>query len=184
MPRFLIRLVAIAALASCAVAQADDGQSVHRCIGEHGEIVFSGVACGPASRADSRTDVAQRADPHDALALICPKSPDALRTVFADALTRRDTNAIASLVRWQGVGGAQARGRLQEIAELSARPLIGIELGGASTSTAATDSPDSAFENDSAPESLIVRTGSTDRLGPREQEFRVSAGGGCYWLDW
>jgi hypothetical protein len=156
--------------------QNDDGQKIHRCIGEHGEIVFSGIACaGTEVRAAPRTSSSPTAAPTTAVAMACPRSPDELRDVFADALTRRDTNAIASLVRWDGVGGAEARQRLKDIAELGQRPLIGVELD--SDVTVAKDAPEPSG-------TLTVRTGSTSYGGPREREFRVGTSGGCYWLDW
>ncbi|HEY6984485.1 MAG TPA: hypothetical protein VH375_00270 [Rhodanobacteraceae bacterium] len=169
-------LVLLVALAVPRAAFAEDGQTIHRCIGEHGEIVFSGIACAGEVRVDPRAAVAPAAEAaRPAVAMACPRSGDQLRDVFADALARRDTNAITSLVRWDGVGGAEARERLKEIAELGARPLIGVEL---STEDApAADAPESAA-------TLTVRTGSTSYGGPREREFRVGASGGCFWLDW
>ncbi len=107
--------------------------------------------------------------------MTCPRSPAELRDLFANALSRRDTNAITSLVRWEGVGGTEAHERLKEIAELGQRPLIGVELD-----------TDTSFAKD-VPEpsgTLTVRTGSTSYGGPREREFRIGVGGGCYWLDW
>jgi hypothetical protein len=163
-------------LAMPCVAQTESGQTVHRCIGEHGEIVFSGVACGGAEvRADPRPSSSPATDAASAVAMTCPRSPAELRDLFADALSRRDTNAITSLVRWDGVGGAEAHERIKEIAELGQRPLIGVELD-----------TDASFAKD-VPEpsgTLTVRTGSTSYGGPRERAFRVGAGGGCYWLDW
>ena len=172
--RRLALLVLVFAFAAPRLACAEDGQTIHRCIGEHGEIVFSGVVCGTEVRADPRASTsALGARP--AVAMACPRSADELRDVFADALSRRDTNAIASLVRWDGVGGTEARARLKEIAELGARPLIGVELN--ADAMPASDAPDPSA-------TLTVRTGSTSYGGPREREFRVGASGGCFWLDW
>jgi len=135
--------------------------------------MFSGIACAnPVAQPDARSST-RGTDAHAAVTMACPRSPDALRSALADALARRDTNAISSLVRWDGVGGGEARDRLREIAELGARPLLGIELDSDSVS----DAPQ--------PEgTLLVRTGSTAFGGPRERAFRIGASGGCYWLDW
>ncbi|HEX5122878.1 MAG TPA: hypothetical protein VFV97_06495 [Rhodanobacteraceae bacterium] len=180
--RLLACIALLLFLAQPCVAQTEDGQNgdgqkIHRCIGEHGEIVFSGIACaGTEVRAAPRTSsLPTPTAPASAVAMACPRSPDELRDVFADALTRRDTNAIASLVRWEGVGGAEARQRLKDIAELGQRPLIGVELDG--DITLAKDVPEPSG-------TLTVRTGSTSYGGPREREFRVGTSGGCYWLDW
>jgi hypothetical protein len=174
--RAALLYLALFVLAAPCVAQTENGQTVHRCIGEHGEIVFSGIACGAAEvGADPRRSASPAADAASAVAMACPRSPAELRDLFANALSRRDTNAITSLVRWDGVGGTEARERLKEIAELGQRPLIGVELD-----------TDVSFAKD-VPEpsgTLTVRTGSTSYGGPREREFRVGVGGGCYWLDW
>ena len=175
--RLLACLALLFVVATPCFAQADDGQTIHRCIGEHGEIVFSGVACGGTEiRADPRASpTSPTTDAASAVAMACPRSPVELRDLAANALARRDTNAISSLVRWDGVGGAEARERLKEIAELGKRPLIGVEL--TADASLAADEP--------APGgTLIVRTGSTSYGGPRDREFRVGASGGCYFLDW
>jgi hypothetical protein len=161
---------------ACSVARADDGQRVHRCIGEHGEIVFSGLPCASGARVDSG---ARLSEAQSAVASTCPRSPEELRSVLGDALSRGDTNRVASLVRWDGVGGAEARERLREIADLGARPLLGIELDG----DAASASDDIADESP-PPGALIVRTGSSEHGAPREHAFRIGASSGCYWLDW
>lgn len=176
--RLLACLILLFVLAAPCVAQTEDGQTVHRCIGEHGEIEFSGVACGGTAvggtelRADPRQSSSPATDAASAVAMTCPRSPAELRDLFANALSRRDTNAITSLVRWNGVGGTEARERLKEIAELGQRPLIGVELD---TDASFADEPSGT---------LTVRTGSTSYGGPREREFRVGVDGGCYWLDW
>ena len=178
----LLCLALLSVLAAPCIAQTENGQTVHRCIGEHGEIVFSGVACGGAEigsataavHIDPRSSPAA-SDAASAAAMTCPRSPAELRDLFANALSRRDTNAITSLVRWNGVRGAEAHERLKEIAELGRRPLLGVEL--ASDASLADDVPESSG-------TLTVRTGSTSYGGPSEREFRVGVGGGCYWLDW
>lgn len=168
--------LAIAFASACVGAHAE-GQPVHRCIGTHGEIVFSGVACGAAVAADAPSS-AQPGSERPIAAPICPESADALREFMAAAVARRDTNAIAGVLRWDGVGGAEARRRLTELNELAARPLLGIDVDGTGDATAAADPPAAP------PAALTVRTGSGDDGGTREHEFRISTSGGCYWLDW
>jgi hypothetical protein len=167
-------------LSASAIAHADDGQRVHRCVGEHGEIVFSGLPCGAGARigADAGTSASNT---QSAVALACPRSAGELRSVLGDALSRHDTNAVASLVRWDGVRGAEARERLREIADLGARPLLGIELdAGAEAAFESSGETD----GESPPVELVVRTGSDEHGSPREHAFRIGASSGCYWLDW
>ena len=167
-------------LSTCAIARADDGQRVHRCVGEHGEIVFSGLPCRGDARFDARATTSVR-DARSAVALTCPRSAEELRSVLGDALARHDTNAVASLVRWDGVGGAEARERLREIADLGARPLLGIELDADVDAQPSSSDPDDASL---PPGELIVRTGSSAHGAPREHAFHIGASSGCYWLDW
>jgi hypothetical protein len=169
--------LAFAIVAPCAAHA--EGQTVHRCIGEHGEISFSGLPCaaasapavsvsssGPSSIAGDRTSAMRT----------CPASEDALRTLIADAFTRRDANALAGVMRWNGVGGAAARQRMRELSEMTERPLLGIDIDRGTGETAAGDA--SAAE----PAMLTVHTGSLAG-GAGEYAFRLMPSGGCYWLD-
>jgi hypothetical protein len=177
-------------LAACALAHAD-GQTVHRCIGAQGEIVFSGLPCGtPAptvGQASSSSPFGRTTS-----AVNCPASVETLRALIAEALARRDANAIAGVMRWDGVGGAAARQRMREIAELAARPMLGIDtMGGelpvdvpaGSTAQEGDEAPRPMPETTSAT-TLTVRTGSSEDGGSREHEFGVVHSDGCYWLDW
>src|SRR3982751_2645246 len=114
-------LVLVFTIAAPCVAHAE-GQTVHRCIGEHGEISFSGLPCAgvdaepkPASTLQSSAmagdTIADDATGNERTlpTKMCPASEDALRNLIADAFTRRDANALAGVMRWDGVGGATAR---------------------------------------------------------------------------
>jgi hypothetical protein len=178
MPRFVHFLFGVAIALPC-VAHAE-GQTVHRCIGEHGEISFSGLPCvgasmspAPMSLSGSFSPTADRAIP----TRTCPASEDALRDLIADAFTRRDANALAGVMRWDGVGGGAARERMRELAELTQRPLLGIDIDrGAGEATAeAVPAGESAM--------LTVHTSSLAG-GASEYAFRLMPAGGCYWLDW
>jgi hypothetical protein len=185
-PRFAF---AATFLAASAIAHAQ-GQSVHRCIGAQGEIVFSGLPCGTPT--PTVTQASSPIAPGGTTSPVnCPASVETLRTLIAEALARRDANAIAGVMRWDGVGGAAARQRMQEIAELAARPMLGIDTMGGELSgevPVGSDVP----ENDEPPQpvpetsatTLTVRTGSSEDGGSREHEFGVVHSDGCYWLDW
>lgn len=168
-----------AAVVPCLAAA--EGQNVHRCIGEHGEISFSGTPCNgspsgiqPASSSTTSSSL-PRARP--IVATTCPGSADALRDVIAQAFARRDANTIAGVMRWDGVGGAAARERMRELAELTGHPLLGIDIDDAGTSG------DSAESQPPQATLLTVHIGSLEG-GASEHEFRLMPAGGCYWLDW
>lgn len=175
----------LAIAAPCAFARTG---TVHRCIGEHGEISFSDAPCAGAA-ASSPVSAPAAISPDGGRAKdTCPASAEALRDVVADAFTRRDANTLAGIMRWDGVGGAAAAERMRELADLTGRPLLGIELGAADDAGADTDARPAT--NEPAPEParpeggfLVVRIGSLAG-GAGEHEFRLTPAGGCYWLDW
>lgn len=144
--------------AACAGAQ-DDGQRVHRCVGQRGEVVFSGLPCNEASLAG----IAPEGSPNGAPpADSCPASYEELRDRLSSAIARHDANTIAGLMHWRGVGGAAANERLRELRELVRHPLLDLASGGG----------------------LQVRTGSNTTGGVHEHAFGVEEDAGCWWLTW
>ena len=172
-------------LAACGTLHAT---SVHRCIGEHGEIAFSETRCatGREIAANAETDSPSTplsaprsaAEPRASTSSTCPATPDALREHIAEAFARRDANTLAGVMRWDGVSGGAANARMRELVELTQQPLTGVELGGEAIEASLGDQPAPA------PATLVtVRTGGL-ASGETEHEFRVTQAGGCYWLDW
>lgn len=155
--------IAFAFAAACARAQegGDDGQRVHRCIGVHGEVVFSGFRCGSNEQSGISVGALDDALPPPP-ADVCPASPQDLRDRLAAAVARHDANAIAGMLRWRGVGGSEADRRLRELRELVRAPLLSLEQG----------------------DGLLVRTGSQAGGGVREHAFGIESEAGCWWLDW
>jgi hypothetical protein len=153
-----------------------EGQNVHRCIGEHGEISFSGAPCAASASVLSGSGApARSADRGIAAPTTCAASADALRDVIADAFARRDANTIAGVMRWDGVGGAAARERMRELVDLTGRPLLGIDIDNGAVGESAPGETEAA--------QLTVRMGSLEG-GASEHAFRLMPSGGCYWLDW
>lgn len=155
----LMFCMALSALAD-AGAQAQDGQSIHRCAGRHGEIVFSGVPCTAAPQAIGGIATPAAAAP---AADSCPANDTELRERVAAAIARNDPNALAGLMRWQGIGSAAATQRLRSLRQLAQKPLL-------------------AIEGDAG--ALRVRTGSGDDGGVRELTFGTESANGCRWLAW
>ena len=172
-------------LAACGTLHA---ASVHRCIGEHGEIAFSETRCASgrdiAGTAETDMTPTNPSAPRNAPAPraptspTCPATPDALRDRIAEAFARRDANTLAGVMRWEGVSGGAANARMRELVDLTQQPLTGVELGGEAIEASLGDQPAPA------PATLVtVRTGGL-ASGESEREFRVTRSGGCYWLDW
>jgi hypothetical protein len=141
-------------------AREQDGQSIHRCAGRHGEIVFSGVPCAAAPDAIGGADMPAAAAP---AADSCPANDTELRERIAAAIARHDPNALAGLMRWQGIGSAAATQRLRSLRQLAQKPLL-------------------AIEDDAG--ALRVRTGSGEDGGVRELTFGTESANGCRWLAW
>ncbi|MBO9664617.1 hypothetical protein [Dokdonella sp.] len=146
----------------------ESGQRVHRCVGARGEIVFSGLPCATEAAAATQLPVGEAS-----ATAACPASSAELRQRIGAAIARKDANALAGLIRWQGIGGGEAGSRLGQLRQLAQRPLLAIEADGGE--------PDAAA---SAADSLRVRTGSNEQDGVREHRFGVLLESGCYWLTW
>lgn len=164
-------------LVAMAVAQSSPvGQTIHRCIGAHGEIVFSGLACAAGTSANapapSPDSTAQTLAP-----ATCPTSRDELDDRISAAIARHDPNALGGLLRWRGIGASAANVRLRALRDLVKRPLLAMDGG---------DSDDATDGAAAIPfaDTLRVRTGSNERDGVREHQFGVDVERTCYWLVW
>ena len=190
---FLGVIVVVAMSLAIAHPARAQGQTVHRCLGEHGEISFSDTPCGGAiAPAPARATASAPLRLEGARAApTCPVSGNALRDVVATAFAERNPNPLAGVMRWDGVGGAAARSRMRELAALTQRPLIGIDIqDGVSPAEARIVRDDGhgpreidAIASPPADALLTIRTGSLEG-GAGEHEFRVAPSRGCYWLDW
>ncbi|MET0230237.1 MAG: DUF4124 domain-containing protein [Rhodanobacteraceae bacterium] len=179
--RGLFVIVALAAAPCAALAQ----PAVYRCIGEHGEISFSSTRCVGASApvALDPNAPAMLAPEGSRAKITCPVTAEAVRDVVAEAFARRDANTLAGVMRWDGVGSGAAISRMRELADLTARPLLGIDIDAGNDARPRNDPDEPAPARASDDGLLVVHTGSLDG-GPSEHEFRLTPAGGCYWLDW
>jgi hypothetical protein len=154
----------------------DNGQNVHRCVGLHGEIVFSGLSCAASEStgtALSPTAAAAQIPAADS----CPASRAELRERIVAAIARHDPNALAGMLRWRGVGGEAAKSRLRTLRDLARHPLLGID----GVAEAQTDEDEGAID---AADGMHVRTGGGDSGGVHEHAFGLVQEGGCFWLVW
>lgn len=153
----------------------DNGQNVHRCVGLHGEIVFSGLSCAASASTGTELSPTAGAAPLPA-ADSCPASRSELRERLVATIARHDPNALAGMLRWRGVGGEAAKARLRILRNLTRRPLLAID------GTADTQPDDDGAV--ATAEGMYVRTGGGDSGGVHEHAFGVALEGGCYWLVW
>ena len=193
-------LLPLAALAPrCTHAErASGGQSIHRCIGEQGELAFSDVPCGADPLAVLTVGSARGEDQQPGASYAsyasygsqspaarahvpagtCPVSRRQLRDRIAAAVMVGNANALAGLMRWRGVQSNTAESRLRRLRDLVAHPLLAIE-----TDAFAIDVHDDGLVEAAPADRLRVRTGGLGS-GQREHSFGVSERGRCYWLVW
>lgn len=160
--------ILLAAAVACAHAAASP--RVYRCVGQQGEIVFSGLPCAANASTDAGAATAAPDTP------ACAASRDELESRIRAAIARRDANALAGMLHWRGVAASAAAQRLRALRELVERPLLAIDADDVADEDGAT----AAATGDG----VRVRTGGADAGGVREHVFGVSAEGACYWLTW
>lgn len=160
-------------LDTSAASAEQDGQKVHRCLGSAGEVVFSGLPCATSAITPQTVTASnpQTPLPIDA----CITSREELREHISAAITSHDANAVAGLMRWRGVDGRTAAGRLGVLRDLVKRPLLAMD---------AQANPGAGEADVADAEVLRVRTGSEESGGSREHAFGVNTDAQCYWLTW
>lgn len=171
---------------------ARDAQAqIHRCIGAHGEPVFTDQPCGSAELSAS---LASGSPDHDeagaagtassgngsSIAATCPHSPEEVRDRIAGAFDDDDTNALAGLFDWRGFSRRSADARLKDFSRWLKHPLIGVQFSGATDPSGAQ--PDDADYVPSDPSALTVLTQSSGEPAADARSFGVVEKGGCWWL--
>ncbi|HXE67087.1 MAG TPA: DUF4124 domain-containing protein [Rhodanobacteraceae bacterium] len=183
-----IKLLWLLALLACApLVHAQHVQPVYRCIGAHGEPVFSGQPCGipaPASGTSAPTQ-------SNTLNAVCAGSPQALRQAIAGAFATRDVNQLAGLILWNGMDQDSARSALRSLATWLKQPLTGIAVARAAgppfadadagaPPAASTAGPARASSvAASPPTGFDISTGGVDGT---TRDFGLVESGGCWWL--
>ena len=184
-----IKLTCLLALFACVLsAHAQHTQPVYRCIGPHGEPVFSGQPCGTPATATGANAPMQGAG----FGGICAGSPEALRQAIAGAFAVHDVNQLAGLILWSGMDQGSARATLRSLAAWLKQPLTGIAFTPATGPPFAdsddaepppvdtTDGPASASSVAApVPTGIDVSTGGVDGA---TRNFGLVESGGCWWL--
>ena len=183
-----VNLLALLALLACVpIARAQHVQPVYRCIGAHGEAVFSGQPCGTPAPARS-ADAPVRAN---GSGTVCASSPEALRQAIAGAFATRDVNQLAGLILWRGMDQGSARATLRSLAAWLKQPLTGIASASATDppfADAHSGPPPGTTGGEPASTSSVAAlppTGfdvSTGGVDGTTRDFGLVESGGCWWL--
>jgi hypothetical protein len=185
MATWIDRIVCLVALAACAtLAHAQAGTHVYRCVGAHGEPVFSGQPCGtPAPPPGSPAALGG-----SGFGDVCAGSPQALRQAIGKAFETNDINRLAGLILWRGMDQASARATLRALAAWLKQPLAGIAIAYAAGPpfadtdpwpAASAGAPAPGTSVASPPSGFEISTGGGDGS---TRDFGVTEFGGCWWL--
>lgn len=182
----LPKIVCLLALLACAsLAHAQHAQPVYRCIGAHGEPVFSGQPCGTPAPASAASAPAQGSG----FSAACAGSPQALREAIAGAFATHDVNQFAGLILWNGMDQNSARAALRALAAWLKQPLTGVAIARAAgppfadsgpPATSSGGAPVSASSvSASPPTGFDISTGGVDGT---TRDFGLVESGRCWWL--
>lgn len=151
---------------------------IYRCIGAHGEPVFSGQPCGSPAPSSSKADATS-----NTFGDVCAASPQALRQAIGEAFTTHDVNRLAGLILWRGMDQASARSTLRSLAEWLKQPLSGIAVASAAGPP---------FDDTQASPAVTAGDANVPPLAPTGFEISTADGatrdfgiiefGGCWWL--
>ena len=184
MRSFALQLLCLLALLACApLAHAQ--QQVYRCIGAHGEPVFSGQPCGTPAPQPGQSGGAQAS----VAGSVCAASPRELRQDIAQAFATHDANRLAGLILWRGMDQVSARATLRGLATWLKLPLAGIAIDYANGPSLTDDNPPPSASSDTPagtpnsasqpPVGFEVSTGGGDGS---TRAFGITEFGGCWWL--
>ena len=159
-------------------------QPVYRCIGAHGEPVFSGQPCGTPAPPPGQSASVQAERFRGA----CAASPQELRQAIAAAFTTRDVNRLAGMILWRGMDQASSRTVLHGLAAWLKQPLAGIAIDYANEAPFAAAAPEpgasagvpagASSVASQQPVGVEVSTGGDGST----RAFGVTEFGGCWWL--
>ncbi|MGH8116201.1 MAG: DUF4124 domain-containing protein [Rhodanobacteraceae bacterium] len=157
---------------------------IYRCIGAHGEPVFSGQPCANPIPTNARNPVT----PDQGSDSVCAGSPQQLRAAIAQAFAAHDVNRMAGLLLWRGLDEAAARATLHSLSAWVKQPLAGIAVARATGPPSLVSDPPPASSSDDfivptasleRPTGFVVSTGGGDGS---TRDFGITEIGGCWWL--
>ena len=188
MSSWMARTLCLLALLACApLVCAQTAQPVYRCIGAHGEPVFSGQPCGTPAP----TPGTSAAVHGTGFSAVCAASPEALRQAISGAFAAHDVNQLAGLILWHGMDQGSARTTLRSLAAWLKQPLTGIAFTRAAgppfTDTDSGPSPVTTSGEPAGASSVAAAppTGfgvSTGGVDGTTRDFGLIESGGCWWL--
>lgn len=182
--------------AVAAIALGGDALAIERCVGEHGEAMFTQscpgtVAAPPQHPSRQGTAVAVPAS----AAGFCARTPQQLELQVRSALATRNGVRLSGLALWRGVSAREARSEARELLQLLKAGSASVALEATSTHPEHDPYGHDSYEQDSygqdpatpaRPQSpALVVMPVTERRGFTHSEqlrFDIVRDHGCYWL--
>lgn len=160
--------------------------AIQRCVGEHGEVMFTpscpGTATPPRQRPSNQARIVIAPAPASGS---CARTPQQLEQQVRSALTTRNGIRLSGLALWRGVSARAARGEARELLQL-------LKAGSASVVLEATSAYPARdmYEADAPkvfrpPVAALIVMPVTERQGFTHSEqlrFDIVRDHGCYWL--
>ncbi len=170
---------------------------IHRCVGMHGNPVFTDQPCASLNATpvtDSHLPL-PHAPAGDAPEALCAATAADLRQAVVDAFAHRNANRLAGLMLWDGHDQEAVVAAIGQLADAMEQPLLDIQAGASgdlarTTPTgpgATARSPPLAAARSGLPSpdegTLVLHTAGNDGSGrPRELRFDMVRRAGCLWL--
>lgn len=193
-PRQILYCVILYCLAGPGMAQSP----IYRCIGAHGDAVFSDQPCAamqatPISAPPSMAASTATTTASSPLPILCAANLGKLRQGIIEAFARHDANRLAGLFLWDGYSQDAVIAHIRSLGKLTEESLLDISTP-SSTSTQLGPPPAQSsgtialapFASGSTPaptpdaHQLVLRTDGDNGL--QEQRFDLVHRAGCVWL--
>ncbi|MGB8633995.1 MAG: hypothetical protein WCD66_12825 [Rhodanobacteraceae bacterium] len=168
-------------VASAASVPQYQSSPVYRCRGVQGETVYSGIPCRDRKDLQPEAGDDDAYDRQDGWGGHCPDTAQGLSDRVAAAFDSGNVNDLGVLFLWQAYRSRAAYRHLNELKAMLEKPLAGLELVPARTSTWLDNGPAGPADA----ESLRVEV-AIPGMGDHSATwlFPVVQRDGCYWLQY
>lgn len=168
--------------------QVDAADSIRRCISPEGVSIYTDQPCAKFNAVDRKppepTASSAATESSGFARSDCVRRTDTLLFDLRQALESDNINRLAGLYHWPGISGRGARGIMDRLQRLSARPLASVELVYPDISPV-RDNPDS-FPPGVPPEdpvSVHIEQMMPGEIAPSfAEDLRLVRHAECWWL--
>lgn len=165
----------------------DAADSIRRCISPEGVSIYTDQPCAKFNAVDRKPQPAALRPSTENSGFArsdCVRRTDTLLFDLRQALESDNINRLAGLYHWPGISGRGARGIMDRLQRLSARPLASVELV-YPDSTPVRDNPD-AFPPGVPPEDPVrvhIEQMMPGEIAPSfVEDLRLVRHAECWWL--